>query len=555
MDMQHGTLFDYASWRGDISFEQSGFNDADNLVFSFLTYADFQNVKVSEKENKDGLTVREYYERLVKSGGFPKDLDLLIHLDEFELLAKTARFGNVLIRNYVDIVKDGGDSATQFSAMEFCFGNNEHYIGFRGTDDSVAGWREDCSFFYEKAPCQEMAREYLEEHIVPDGTYYVGGHSKGGNLAIYGSAKLSEEKYKWVKKIYTNDAPGICKEVMDPGFLKRIDSKTVRIIPTYAVIGMLFPYPFTDTRIVRSQEKGLMQHNIKSWLVSSTELYTAGKLNEECVAIDEALSTYLEDTEFQSRKKIVDDLFDAFDDSGKKKTVSSIRNGGMKELQRVLVSLAKKNPETKKAVTRLPFTVWFGKTLMVLRHVKPVEFLVNYPSIPLGAVLVIFGLLLVFVPFASFPYLIGGLFVAFTAVETVILFYLLYVSRWNWKTNMTRIYLNVILVALSVSYFVSPATMAGFSCIIFGILMMALSFTLVNRMIDLYYKNNGLSFAMALIQCLSMQTVGIYFIIVNDYSAEVFATVAGWIFVGLGAFRVLDGVSELIRNHIKSKQE
>jgi len=553
--MQSGTFFDYALWRGDITFEESGFNDVDNLVFSFLAYADFQNVKVSKEENENGLTIKEYYDRLMASGGFPKDLDLLINEEEFGIFANTKRFASVLIKNYIDIIKYADDDAIQFSAMEFCFGKDEHYIGFRGTDDSIAGWKEDLAMTYRKVPGQDLAVDYLNEHVKEGGIYYVGGHSKGGNLAIYGAAKMDEALYPLVKKVFSNDAPGICNEVMNPIFLKKIDEKTVRIIPEYSVIGMTFPFPFSDCRIVRSNEKGLVQHNLKSWQVKGIELSLASQLDPEAAALDEALAQYVIDTKLEDRGKILDEVFDAFADSGKKKTVSSVRNGGLKELQRFLMKLADKNPETKKTVTRLPLMMVFGRTLMTLRHIKPIDFLLHNLSVPIGLVLIVLGFVFLFLPFHNFPLFIGGIFLVVTIAELVVLFYYLFLTKWNIKRNMLRIYMCTVLVALSASYFISGEVMSGFSCIIFGIVMMVLAFTVLGRIIDLYYKDNVFSFVVAIIEMISMFGTGIYFIVINDYTSEVFATILGVIFLIIGSLRIIDGLGDLVRSAYKRRNQ
>ena len=553
--MQSGTIFDYALWRGDITFEEAGFNDVDNLVFSFLAYADFQNVKVSKEENENGLTIKEYYDRLMASGGFPKELDLLIHDDEFSIFANSKRFGSVLIKNYIDIIKYGEDDAIQFSAMDFCFGENEHYIGFRGTDDSIAGWKEDLAMTYRKVPGQDLAVDYLNSHVKEGGIYYVGGHSKGGNLAIYGAAKMDKALSSLVKRVYTNDAPGICNEVMDPVFLKKIDHKTVRIIPTYCVIGMTFPFPFSDCRIIHSNEKGLVQHNLKSWQVRGNELYLADQIDPEASALDEALAQYVIDTKLEDRGKILDEVFDAFDDSGKKKTVSSVRNGGLKELQRFLMKLADKNPETRKTVTRLPLTMIFGKTLMSLRHVRPIDFLLHNMALPIGVLSIILGFVFLFLPFHNFPLFIGSIFLVVTIFELVTLFYYLFLTKWNIKRNMLRIYLCTVLVALSASFFFSGEVMGGFSCIIFGIVMMVLAFTVLGRIIDMYYKDNIFSFVVALIEMIGMFTVGVYFIVINDYTSEVFATILGVICLVMGTLKIFDGVGDIIRSAYQRRNQ
>lgn len=553
--MQYGTIFDYISWRGDITFSQSGFNDIDNLVFSFLSYADFQNVKITKEESENGITVLEYYKKLMETGGFPKNLDLLIHNDEFKVIAESKRFSSVLIKKYIDIIQDEKTNTIQFSAMDFEFLDKHHYIGFRGTDDSIAGWKEDLAMTYKKIPAQDMAVDYLESTIKEGEKYYIGGHSKGGNLAIYGSAKLSDEKYQAIEKIYTNDAPGICEEVMNPDFLKRIDSKTIKIIPTYSMIGMCFPYNFSTRKIVKSNEKGLMQHNIKSWLVYQTELYEAKKLDDECLMIDETIDSYIKDTKLEDREEIISQLFDAFDDNGKKKTVSSVTHGGLKELQRFLIKLSSKDTKTKRTVTRLPFTMMFGKTLMKIRHIRPIDFLLHHMSIPTGVIIVTIGVLLHFLSFSNISYFIGSICIALTLIEVITFFYMLFLSRWRLQSNMLRLYICILLISLSISYFVSPNVMNEFSSLIFGIAMMVWSFSILRQIINQYYKDNTFALVLSVLEMIAMFTTGIYFVIINDYATDIFTSSLGIIFICLGTLRVIEGFVDLISTVYKDHKK
>lgn len=550
--MQYGTLLDYISWRGDLDFTKSPFNVVDNLVFSFVAYSNFIDIEVTREENEKGITIKEYYDRLMKNGGFPPTLSWIIKEKELKIIAESKRFGNVLIRNYVDIVDSNEVDDVQFAAMEFFFNKREHYFAFRGTDDSIAGWKEDASLTYRRVPAQELAVSYLEKHLVDGEFNYVGGHSKGGNLAIYGAGKLSQYKLDQVTKIFDNDGPGICKEVMDDSFLKKIDEKTIRIIPTYSVIGSFFPYPFKDTRIVHSNEKGLMQHDIKSWLVNMTDLYCASELDEEARMINETLDMYISDTNLEDRKEVLDDLFNSFDDKGKKKTVTSVTSGGLRELNRVLIQLAEKNEKTHAHLSRLPFTVWFSKTLMKFRHTRPIEFLIKYPSF-LACILSLFlGLVFLLVPYQNISYFIASSFVLMTIIEFLTFVYLLNFGKVSLKGLAPRVWLVTILTALSIAFFVSSDVMAGFATIVFGILMLTGAFVSIYRIVETYKKEKYFSFVLGLLECVSMFILGLYFIIVTSIEDDIVAKTFGIFFVCLCSLRFIDGIYEMIKDNKKS---
>lgn len=535
---------DYVSWRGDIGFEQDGFNDVDNLVFSFVAYANFINVRLTKEENEKGITLKEYYDRLMEDGGFPKTLSWIIKEKELQVIAESRRFGTVLVKNYVDIVKSNENDAIQFAAMDFCFGKDEHYLAFRGTDDSIAGWKEDMELTYKKVPAQDLSVDYLESNIKEGSLYYVGGHSKGANLAIYSSAKVSKEKRKCIKKVYDNDGPGICRDVMDPSFLKDIDPITVRIVPSYSVIGMFFAYPFSDTRIVLSKERGLMQHDIKSWLVFNKEIVRNEKLDPEAERINKALDTYISNTKMEDRPAVINELIDIFGDSGRKKTVTSVTGGGLKELNRILVQFTDRNLKTKKVIVSLPFTVVFAKTLLKLRHIRPVEFFLRNPSFALGGGFLFLGLIFILVPYNYIPYFIASSFLVVTIVEFFTFFYFFYLTHWNLKTNLTRLYVTLIFISLSIAYFVSGEVMSGFSSVIFGIIMMALSFGGINRAHDMFQKKNYFSFALGILEIAFLLVLGLYFILIASFKDETIPDIMGYVFLGLGGLRSLEGILE-----------
>ena len=516
----------------------------DNLVFSFVAYSDFSHIPLSEEENKEGLTLQEYYRRLMETGGFPKSLSWIIKEEELSLIANSKRFSNVLIKNFVDVIKDKEDSV-QFCAMNFCFGEKEHYLAFQGTDNSIAGWKEDTNLTYKKVPAQDMAIEYIEDNIIDGEVYYIGGHSKGANLAIYGACRIKKEKLQYVKRVFDNDGPGICKDVMDPSILDCIDSITTRITPTYSVIGMFFPYPFKDSRIVHSNEKMLMQHDIKSWLVYGDSLYLASEIDTEAKMIDDAMDTFISNTKLEDREKAIDELFKAFDDSGKKKTVTSVTDGGLKELNRVLLKLADTSIETKKTLNRLPLSVLFGRTLMKLRHVKPINFLFEYPSIPMGVFFMVLGFFFLFVSGDVIPYFIGSVFVLVTLAEFLTFFYLFYLSHWNFKQNLLRLYIVVISTAISCSYFVSGELMNTFSSVVLGIVMMILSFIMVSRCIELYKKKSILLMTISIIESVLMFLTGLCFVILYSYMANDILKIAGIDFFCLCVLRFFDGFYEL----------
>ncbi|MBQ4347238.1 MAG: DUF2974 domain-containing protein, partial [Firmicutes bacterium] len=94
---------------------------------------------------------------------------------------------------------------------------------FRGTDHSLVGWKENFNMSYEDVvPSQRDAMYYLDKMAQEyKGNIRLGGHSKGGNLAIYAAAHCRVKVRERIFAIYNNDGPGINEhEVKNPDYIE-----------------------------------------------------------------------------------------------------------------------------------------------------------------------------------------------------------------------------------------------------------------------------------------------------------------------------------------------
>ena len=174
-----GNIMDYISWRGDLSFEQSQFNEVDNLILACFSYVNLDGISAVTKQK--GIGLKKLTKEFMKLHTM-KELEAdksFIRLAPFMMMemAKSVRFGKCVVRNYVnDIVTE---AEQQFAAMEIVLEDGTSYVSFRGTDDTIIGWKEDFNLSTGVVPAQKRAIEYLQkisEHT--DGMLRVGGHSK-----------------------------------------------------------------------------------------------------------------------------------------------------------------------------------------------------------------------------------------------------------------------------------------------------------------------------------------------------------------------------------------
>ena len=187
-----GNILDYVRWRGDLSFDAAPFNEVDSLVFTQLAFNDLHLFK-GEGESPTLFELESrffaHFDRSAYSLGiyFPKKMGELL-----TLCATCERFREVRLLD-AEACSDA-DRKIQFAAMTFLLPDKSLYVTYRGTDDSLHGWYESLSIgIFDSLPIHDMAKAYLERTV---STYRfaklrIGGHSKGGHLAVLSAISLS----------------------------------------------------------------------------------------------------------------------------------------------------------------------------------------------------------------------------------------------------------------------------------------------------------------------------------------------------------------------------
>lgn len=340
-----GNIMDYISWRGDLSFEQSQFNEVDNLILACFSYVNLDGISAVTKQK--GIGLKKLTKEFMKLHTM-KELEAdksFIRLAPFMMMemAKSVRFGKCVVRNYVnDIVTE---AEQQFAAMEIVLEDGTSYVSFRGTDDTIIGWKEDFNLSTGVVPAQKRAIEYLQkisEHT--DGMLRVGGHSKGGNLAIYGSV-MCKSAHEKILEIYSNDGPGFSREFQELPETKEMMPKIIRIIPEYSIIGTLLEHE-KEPVIVASSSKGLLQHDAFSWEVQGPALVRRDSLNKTALRFIEILHKWIDGMDTEQKRLLIEDLFATLQASGYE-NLSEVQSGGLKSLAAMVKRVEKFAPESR----------------------------------------------------------------------------------------------------------------------------------------------------------------------------------------------------------------
>lgn len=301
-----GNIFDYLTWRGDLTFTQDPPNAVDALIFSTLTYVGYGETAERPPETAASLRrcAEEFFtlenpESRVRS---KKDMELL------RCAAATARFGQCGLCLYRSVLLP--EQETQFAAMTFLLDDGSMFLAYRGTDNSLVGWKEDFNMtFQQTVPAQRLAQEYIREaalaHTAP---MRVAGHSKGGNLAVFAAARCSPTVRKRILTVYNNDGPGFTKYMIgDPGY-NAIVPRIQTYIPQSSVIGMLLEHeePFI---VIRSKSVGIMQHDPYSWEVEGPHFLPVQEVTESSQFLDATIKTWFAGMTNRERNQLVEVLY------------------------------------------------------------------------------------------------------------------------------------------------------------------------------------------------------------------------------------------------------
>ena len=345
-------MFDYITWRGDIDFNTSPFNPVDNIILSQLSYLTLEGI-VPAPEDKCGisidLAVRIYNEKLsdpnfVLTSMFKEDPDLI------RALGSSRRFGNCQLFGYVNRVDVARE--LQFSALCIYTDDGCSYVVFRGTDMSIVGWKEDFNMcFKDVIPAQLEAVEYIEKMApMMQGHLRVGGHSKGGNLAIYAASQCSVKTQKRITEVYSNDAPGFNEKIINSEGFKLIKDRIHSYVPQSSIIGMFLEHDY-DSAVIKSCENGLMQHNLYSWEVSHNNLVSAGKLTSSSRFVNDTLREWMKSIDSDQREQFIEALYHIIS-AADVKSIADIEHSWFSTAGRVLKSINNTDESTRKFVRK-----------------------------------------------------------------------------------------------------------------------------------------------------------------------------------------------------------
>ena len=323
-------LSDYVRWMQDFPISMTGFRDEDAVILCALSYFDLSPLFSSGSEcptvRDCGQLIKNGQLRVLVTGSSEGYPELLAHA------SASRRFGDLRLLDYVDTVRQ--DPPLQFSAVCFQDSFGFAFLAYRGTDNSLAGWKEDFMISFTRTEAQELALRYAEAHV-----------------------------------LYFLDGPGFCPEVLDQSLLKRVDPKAVRILPSFCIIGNLFAPQITDTRIVRSFAGNYSQHAPITWGIDHGRLALAKEHDRESQIISDTLNEWVSGISQEDRLLLTEELFQVLT-AGGAETVEHLQKGGFDGLEAILRQFVESSEATRNILSDLPKVNWKIRMEALRRRMK-----------------------------------------------------------------------------------------------------------------------------------------------------------------------------------------
>lgn len=350
------TAMNYLERFGGESLLDKPFTEVDNLILCKLVCPNWTGF-VPGPDAGESVTLQEAAAAFL-DGRRSNRLGLLISpeiLPMIRLAAASRRFGSVQLSRYVNRIDE--EKAEQFSALCLTIEDGSRFIAFRGTDDTLTGWKENFNMsFLTAVPAQLEAVSYLTAAARGEGLLRVGGHSKGGNLAVYASVFCPEEVQRRILAVYNNDGPGFSGKVLESEAYQRIRGRVNTLVPQSSIVGMLLEHE-EIYEVVKSGALGPVQHDVLTWEVAGDAFIHLPSTTRRSQRLDRTLKAWVDSVDNDTRRSFTDALFDILYATGAK-TLTELTEDKLSTAHALLKGRRSLSFEQKEALHRTLSLLW-----------------------------------------------------------------------------------------------------------------------------------------------------------------------------------------------------
>lgn len=301
-------IFDYFTWRGDLTLAQDSMNEIDAVILARFAYIPFECIELQMKGG--GVTIGEAAEALLQVSDIETRVMWQEDIQILHMLRGSVRFQNMRLLEYVNTIDE--ESQTQFAAITIALPDGRYCISYRGTDDTLVGWKEDFNMsFVTPVKGQLLAVEYLERVAsLMQGELVVTGHSKGGNFAVYAAAFCKKDVQDRILAIYNYDGPGYHDTVFTSEEYARICDRVSTYIPQSSIFGMLMGRQETHSIVQSSEKGGFLQHDICTWQLDGPRFVILEETTASSKFVDHTIKEWLKKVDKEKRETVATVLYE-----------------------------------------------------------------------------------------------------------------------------------------------------------------------------------------------------------------------------------------------------
>ena len=346
-------MIDYCIWRGDLSFRKDPFNEVDNLLLSQISYLTIDELIASG----DRKTIKELAQLCLDNNGKSRKGNRLISdsILVLKAMANTRRFSGCVVHHYRSCLYK--DSVEQFAAMMIDLPDHTTVVSFRGTDDSLVGWKEDLMLSYQNVNAQKDALTYVEEYCNQQfRKYRFIGHSKGGNLALFAGTNCNKKLQKRIIQIISNDGPGLMNGTYSIKDFEAIKKRYTLLVPERDGVGTIYEMAADKKMILSSANNIVSAHSMLTWMVERNHLVTTDKESRETDLSRKIIHQILEETDEKEREIFVNEVFYCLEQY-EIHTIYQLSEGGLPLMIKILRSLTEMDSIAKNTAMKILMTI------------------------------------------------------------------------------------------------------------------------------------------------------------------------------------------------------
>ncbi len=324
-----GNIIDYVREYGDKSMKEHPFNEEDALVLSQFIYLKWEHIVPRLSDNAKNMSIKRMNEVMKAS-----QLEGEVFMDDRyeadnralnDAMLASKRFGKISCNYLYD--ETDKETETQFFAFTVFFPDSMPVIVFRGTDETLLGWKEDFNMAYRApVPGQTHSATYIRQVALRlPGEFMTAGHSKGGNLAVYSVLTAPKDIKDRAVCMYNFDGPGFNREIMEENDYASIAGKIFKVVPESSIVGVILERD-DNYKTVASTARGGFQHNPYTWLVYEGRFDYLDNVSTASRVFRDSITTWMDQTDPDKREVIFGTVYDILEASNAETTIELTRS-------------------------------------------------------------------------------------------------------------------------------------------------------------------------------------------------------------------------------------